>query len=104
MLNYQQNGLLSLNYLSTNSSYVLQGLSALNHETDIQVCTPVGFVFLCRHPNHPMLWNYGQALFFSNQDMTYKRIDNVHFTGKCTLGIIGIRGTFIYNRTTLAHH
>ena len=66
-LNYQHTGLLSPNCLSTNNIYVLQGLSTLNNcETDIQVCTPEGFAFLCRHPNHHMLWNYGQALSFSN--------------------------------------
>ena len=53
---------MSPNCSSTDNSYVLQGLSALdNCETDIQVCTPEGFVFLCGHLNHHMLRNYGKT-------------------------------------------
>lgn len=104
MLNYWYNVLLSPNCSSTKNSYVLQELSGLNNcETEIQVCTPVGFVFFCGYPNHHMLQNYGQALSFSNQAIAYKCINNAHYIKECTLGVGGIRGAFIYNRNTLAH-
>ena len=97
-LNYQHNGLLFPNCLSTHNSYIHQELSAFNNrETDIQVCTLEGFIFLFRHPNHHMLWNYGQALSFSSQAIACKCI--VPFIGGYT---IGTRGIFIYNRTTPA--
>ena len=103
--NYQHSGLLSPNCLSTNNSYVLQGLSALNNsETDIR-SVPLKGLFSSTDTQTIICYRIMvRPCSISNQAMTYRCIDNVHFIEVCTLGTLGIRAIFICNSTTQAHH